>query len=157
MDKNQYSKKIFRILMVLSMVIIVCSVFLYIHLFKVNESSYLLARHGVMFIMILLLIHFSLMIILSGQMQDIQFDEIKIDKQFFSKGLNHNGRIVLQEIFHMLKRMHKSIVCEGVETEDAIAFLTELDCDELQGFYYYKPMPLQAFELLLSQDRSPIV
>lgn len=82
-------------------------------------------------------------------LQDVRFDEIKIDKQFLANGLTFNGKIVLQEIFHMLKRMHKTIVCEGVETKEAIDFLMEINCDEMQGYYYYKPMPIQEFEQII--------
>lgn len=59
-----------------------------------------------------------------------------------------NGKIVLQEIFHLLKRTNKFIVCEGVETKDMVNFLVAEGCDELQG-YYYKPMEMAKFEQLI--------
>ncbi len=74
-------------------------------------------------------------------MKDIQFDEIKMDKRFLDGQLSTNGKIVIEEIFHMLKRTNHSIVCEGVETKEVADFLIDAGCDELQGFYYYKPMP----------------
>ena len=51
-------------------------------------------------------------------LKEITFDEVKIDKRFLGdgvseNGLTENGKIVLQEIFHLLKRTKKSIVCEG--------------------------------------------
>ena len=60
--------------------------------------------------------------------------------------LTEKGRIVLQEIFHLLKRTGKSIVCEGVETKEAADFLIQEGCDELQGYYYYRPICMQEFE-----------
>lgn len=54
-----------------------------------------------------------------------------------------------KEIFHMLKRTHHSIVCEGVETKEVADFLTVAGCNEMQGFYYYKPMPSEGFSELL--------
>ena len=63
-----------------------------------------------------------------------------------------NGKIVLQEIFHLLKRTNKFIVCEGVETKDMVNFLVAEGCDELQGYYYYKPMPIEEFVLLLEKS-----
>ena len=63
--------------------------------------------------------------------------------------LSVNGKIVIEEIFHMLKRTHHSIVCEGVETKEVAQFLIGSGCDELQGYYYYKPMPLNRLEQLL--------
>ena len=60
-----------------------------------------------------------------------------------------NGKIVLQEILHLLKRTNKFIVCEGVETKEMVDFLVVEGCDELQGYYYYKPMEMAKFEQLI--------
>lgn len=56
-------------------------------------------------------------------LKDLLFDEVKIDRKFLGDTLTENARIVLQEVFHMLKRMGKSIVCEGVETQEIADFL----------------------------------
>ena len=82
-------------------------------------------------------------------LKDILFDEVKIDKKFLSDKLTENGKIVLQEIFHLLKRTNKFIVCEGVETKEMVDFLVVEGCDELQGYYYYKPMEMAKFEQLI--------
>ena len=55
---------------------------------------------------------------------------MKIDKRFLGdgvseNGLTENGKIVLQEIFHLLKRTKKSIVCEGVEMMETARFLLD--------------------------------
>ena len=82
-------------------------------------------------------------------LKDLLFDEVKIDRKFLGDSLTESAQIVLQEIFHMLKRMNKLIVCEGVETKEMVDFLVKEGCDELQGYYYYKPMSQEAFEKLL--------
>lgn len=82
-------------------------------------------------------------------LKDLLFDEVKIDRMFLGDNLTENAHIVLQEIFHMLKRMKKSIVCEGVETEEIAAFLKQEGCDEIQGFLYYRPMNSMNFEKLM--------
>lgn len=84
-----------------------------------------------------------------NSLKDILFDEVKIDKKFLSDELTEKGKIVLQEIFHLLKRTNKFIVCEGVETKDMVNFLVAEGCDELQGYYYYKPMEMTKFEQLI--------
>ena len=83
-------------------------------------------------------------------LKDILFDEVKIDKHFLSAGLSEKGKIVLEEMFHLLKRTDKWIVCEGVETKEMVDFLIAEGCDELQGFYYYKPMEQKKFEELIA-------
>ena len=85
-----------------------------------------------------------------NSLKDILFDEVKIDKHFLSAGLSEKGKIVLEEMFHLLKRTDKWIVCEGVETKEMVDFLIVEGCDELQGFYYYKPMEQKKFEELIA-------
>lgn len=84
-------------------------------------------------------------------LKDLLFDEVKIDRMFLgdSDTLTESGHIVLEEIFHMLKRMKKSIVCEGVETKEIADFLKKEGCDEIQGFLYYRPMCRGDFEKLM--------
>ncbi len=85
-----------------------------------------------------------------NSLKDILFDEVKIDKRFLDDDLSEKGKIVLQEIFHLLKRTNKFIVCEGVETKEMVDFLVEEGCDELQGYYYYTPLEQSKFEALIS-------
>lgn len=82
-------------------------------------------------------------------LKDLLFDEVKIDRKFLGDTLTENARIVLQEVFHMLKRMGKSIVCEGVETREIADFLKNEGCNEIQGFFYYRPICREEFEQLL--------
>lgn len=87
-------------------------------------------------------------------LKDLRFDEVKIDRKFLGDSLNENAKIVLQEIFHMLKRMKKSIVCEGVETEVIADFLKNEGCNEIQGFLYYRPMCIKDFETVMHIQES---
>ena len=83
-------------------------------------------------------------------LKDLRFDEVKIDQKFLGDSLNESAQIVLQEMFHMLKRMNKSIVCEGVETETIANFLKNEGCNEIQGFLYYRPMCTEDFENVMN-------
>ena len=56
-------------------------------------------------------------------LKDLLFNEVKIDRKFLGDSLTENAKIVLQEVFHMLKRMGKSIVCEEIGTEYIAEFL----------------------------------
>ena len=87
-------------------------------------------------------------------LKDLRFDEVKIDRKFLGDSLTENAKIVLQEMFHMLKRMHKSIVCEGVETEVIADFLKNEGCNEIQGFLYYRPMCIGDFETVMHIQKA---
>ena len=87
-------------------------------------------------------------------LKEIMFDEVKIDKRFLDNELSDKGKIVLQEIFHLLKRTKKVIVCEGVETKEMVDFLVKEGCDELQGYYYYKPLTEREFEKSVEENGS---
>ncbi len=67
---------------------------------------------------------------------------LKID-QSFVRGLPKNKEDVevVKAIVSMGKNLNKKILAEGVETEEQLKFLKELDIDEVQGFYFYKPLP----------------
>lgn len=81
-------------------------------------------------------------------LQNINFQLIKFDMSFmhqFSSG--NSGKIILTELMRMANALGMDTLCEGVETEEQIAFLREIGCSKLQGFYYCKPIPLdQIFE-----------
>ena len=131
-------------------------------IFEITESAYIRNRDAVNK-MISILHEYHIRISMDdfgsgysslNTLKDIAFDEVKIDKNFLDGSLTEKGRIVLQEIFHLLKRTGKSIVCEGVETKEAADFLIQEGCDELQGYYYYRPICMQEFEEAVKEKRK---
>lgn len=82
-------------------------------------------------------------------------DCIKLDRQFFTKPLDDNSRGVIKGVIDLLKFLNFKIVAEGVETKEYVDYLAELDCDMIQGYYFYKPMPLEDFMQLLKTQTCP--
>ena len=74
---------------------------------------------------------------------------LKIDKAFIKDTESKNFKIVesLQDIAHELDM---SVVIEGVETEDQFLKLSEINCDYFQGYYFSKPISLDALKNMLS-------
>jgi EAL domain-containing protein (putative c-di-GMP-specific phosphodiesterase class I) len=63
---------------------------------------------------------------------------------------------VLESIVRMAELMDLTVVAEGVETEEHADMLTDIGCHVLQGFYFSKPMPLDALEhFLLAGQEDP--
>ena len=78
-------------------------------------------------------------------LQSMPVDLIKLDMRFMQQF--HSGdksRVILTELVRMAIGLGIDTVCEGVEKADQVEFLREIGCSKLQGYYYTKPLPLEA-------------
>lgn len=87
-----------------------------------------------------------------GVLLNAAFDYIKLDRIFFINPLDDANRKILKSVITMLKSLGFKIVAEGVETKEYVDYLTSLGCDMIQGYYFYRPMPIDAFMQLLQKD-----
>jgi diguanylate cyclase (GGDEF)-like protein len=85
-------------------------------------------------------------------LQKLPFTRLKIDKSFVD-GLPHDKDSVsiTRAILGLAKTFGLAITAEGVEREDQLEFLQLEHCDEIQGYHFAKPMPLN--ELMAYCDR----
>ncbi|RYD30233.1 MAG: GGDEF domain-containing protein, partial [Sphingomonadales bacterium] len=95
-----------------------------------------------------------------GYLWRFPFDKLKIDQSFmvaFESG-ELNVRAILGTIVSLAHHMQMKVTAEGVETEAQVALLDELGCDQIQGYYYGKPMPADRVAAeLLSQYKTRAV
>jgi diguanylate cyclase (GGDEF)-like protein len=83
-----------------------------------------------------------------------EFDKLKIDRSFISKGSLEKLRPILEGIVHIGRGLRMDIVAEGIETAAELAMVRALGCNEAQGFYISEPLPADAVsEFLLSASR----
>ncbi len=84
------------------------------------------------------------------RLEAIPFDRIKIDKSI-TDSIDSEGRktIVTETIISMAKAFKARTTVEGVETQNQVEFLRELGCDEIQGFYFSKPLYIDELEVYL--------
>jgi diguanylate cyclase (GGDEF)-like protein len=71
------------------------------------------------------------------------FDKIKIDRSFmqsFEKS-GRNVETVVKSIIALGREMHMRVTVEGVETSNQVDFLYDADADQVQGFYFGRPVP----------------
>jgi EAL domain-containing protein (putative c-di-GMP-specific phosphodiesterase class I) len=71
------------------------------------------------------------------------FDKIKIDRSFmesFEKS-EHHVETVVKSIIALGREMHMRVTVEGVETPAQVDFLYDADADQVQGFYFGRPVP----------------
>jgi diguanylate cyclase (GGDEF)-like protein len=80
----------------------------------------------------------------------LPIDRIKMDMQFV-RGLEENEKdqAITKVIINLAKSMNLKVIAEGVETKGQLDFLSQRLCDEVQGYYFYKPMPAEEIEKVL--------
>ena len=77
----------------------------------------------------------------------IPFDELKIDKSFI-KGIasNSNDAKVVSSSIALGRNLGKRLVAEGVESRDQYDFLAHHRCEEMQGYFFGRPLPSSDFD-----------
>lgn len=84
-----------------------------------------------------------------SRLHHLPIDHIKIDKKFVNEAvINDRGKKVLKNIINMGIDLELELTAEGVETEQQLRLLKELGCYQVQGYYFYRPLPADEIELL---------
>lgn len=82
-------------------------------------------------------------------LKEVPVDRIKLDMHFLtSSGDLEKSRIIVSDMIRLVGRLGMEMIAEGVETEKQANFLQEHGCPEMQGYYFFKPMPVENFEKL---------
>lgn len=85
------------------------------------------------------------------------FDVIKLDKKFIENMmLSGKGRMILEQVASMSEKLGLGLLAEGVETKEQVDLLQSIGCDQVQGYYYAKPMPQEDFFELLKKQNSAV-
>lgn len=75
-------------------------------------------------------------------LQHLPISLVKIDKSFVQQlGDSGDSGHIIRAIISLAHSLQMSVVAEGVETEEQLEFLRQQQCDEVQGYYYARPMP----------------
>lgn len=90
-------------------------------------------------------------------LKQFPLNTIKIDRSFIRDVAKSPGDKALTEaIIAMGRALSLTVVAQGVETKAQADYLRRKDCDEFQGFYFYKPVPASEVpDLLRAQTGSP--
>jgi diguanylate cyclase len=82
----------------------------------------------------------------------LPIDILKIDKSFIDDVTeNTDDAALVEAIIALAHNLKLKVIAEGVEREDQLQRLHELDCDEWQGFLFSKPLPAKDFNELLAK------
>ena len=89
---------------------------------------------------------------LLAQIKRFPIDTIKVDRSFICKiPLDAEDKAITEAIISMGRSLSLTVVAEGVETQEQQEFLREHACDEIQGYYFSKPVLAEHFAELLGK------
>lgn len=83
-------------------------------------------------------------------LQSLGANTIKIDKSFVDS-IHQGGWTIINATQYMAKELNYDIVAEGVESEEQVAILKQLGISKMQGYFYAKPMPIDALNQWLNE------
>lgn len=82
-----------------------------------------------------------------GLLNDLDVDTIKLDRSFFwNKRSGQRGLRIVEAILKLAAQLHIRTVAEGIDDAGQVAYLRRAACDLVQGFFFFKPMPVEEFE-----------
>lgn len=85
-----------------------------------------------------------------GYLRRFTLDTLKIDRSFVRNvNLNTKNAAITRAIIEMAHGLGLRVIAEGVETSEELEFLQQNKCDDMQGFYFSRPLPSNDFEKLL--------
>lgn len=93
-----------------------------------------------------------------SHLKKLELDSLKIDKSFIDNiNKNRSDEIIIKAIIAMAKSMNFDVLGEGVETKEQLDFLEKLKCENIQGYYYSKPIAAEYFEALIAGSDAQTV
>lgn len=91
-----------------------------------------------------------------NMLKDTNVDAIKLDMKLIDMNQQNRskGVQIVESVVDMAHRLNLPIIAEGMETPEQVSMLQAADCLYTQGYYFYKPMPVENAEALLAQPNS---
>jgi len=91
-----------------------------------------------------------------SRLKSLPVDRIKIDMQFVHGiSMGNKDEAIAKIIIQLAKNLNMNVIAEGVETESQYDFFNNNLCDEIQGFYFFKPLPASEItSILYKQSRD---
>jgi EAL domain-containing protein (putative c-di-GMP-specific phosphodiesterase class I)/GGDEF domain-containing protein len=89
-----------------------------------------------------------------ADLRDYPIDVVKIDRSILNAAVTRRGAALLRGITALVHYLEMAVLCEGAETQAQTELLREIGCDYIQGYYFYRPLPLkEADRVLAGQHR----
>lgn len=86
-------------------------------------------------------------------LRQFPIDRLKIDRSFIMGIPETDNGAIAKIIIELAKSLGLKVVAEGVESKYHVTFLKERNCDEIQGYYFSKPIPVDKMDELLKNKK----
>ena len=85
-----------------------------------------------------------------NMLKDVPIQVLKTDLKFLAgAGIETRKERILDSIINMAHQMGMLVIAEGVETKEQADYLLKLNCENMQGFYFSRPVPVEEFEKMV--------
>ncbi|WP_417714819.1 bifunctional diguanylate cyclase/phosphodiesterase [Pseudoalteromonas obscura] len=85
-------------------------------------------------------------------LKQFPLNTLKVDKAFIDDMESERGRNMVDSIVTIAHNLDLHVVAEGVEEEEQLTLLKQLECQTIQGYYYSKPLSSEEFERFLQAE-----
>ena len=89
-------------------------------------------------------------------LEKYHFDALKLDRGLIDALNTQEGQIILDGIIQIGHRLGMTILAEGAESLEQVQTLRKLNCDVIQGFYFYQPIPVHEAKQLYLEQEAPV-
>jgi diguanylate cyclase (GGDEF)-like protein len=87
-------------------------------------------------------------------LKNLPIDIVKIDRSFIKDiESDENNKKIISSIVTLAHDLNLKVIAEGVETEEQLNYIREIQCDYVQGYYFYRPM--SATDIKSALDKTP--
>lgn len=88
-------------------------------------------------------------------LKQFPLDAVKVDRSFIRDiTADPDDASITRAVITMAHQLKLKVIAEGVETEGQLALLVANHCDEIQGYYFSRPIPAGDMETMLREKRS---
>jgi diguanylate cyclase (GGDEF)-like protein len=90
-----------------------------------------------------------------SQLKNLPADTLKIDREFIKDITEReDNKVITEVIIGMGHKLGLTVIAEGIETEEQLKIITQMKCDMAQGYFFSKPINLEALNNYLSEKQK---
>ena len=90
-----------------------------------------------------------------NMLKNVPVDILKVDMGFVQDVDNSDrAALIMKSIVQMAEWIHMGVIIEGVETKPQLDFLAGIGCNDIQGYYFSRPLPVDMFEALADRENN---